>query len=594
MYETKPWLKFYGIVPESLVYERASLYESLEKTALRYPDLTAYDFLGYRASYAELLADIHTCAGALLQRGLSKGDRVTICLPNCPQAVIMFYALNRIGAVASMIHPLSAPEEIEFYLNVSESVWALTLDAFYKNFKDILRNTKVKVLLLTKLGDYMGNIKASLFYLTQGRKIAKVPLDLRVLWWKRLMATKSSKKQTAAMSPDELAVILYSGGTTGKPKGIMLSSHNFNCLAAMTAQQGSELTGPLQPGDSILSILPVFHGFGLGVCIHTFLAGGGKCILVPKFNAEIVGKLIKRERPQYMAGVPTLYEALLTNEKLRRSDLSTMKGVYAGGDTVPRSIKERFDELLKEGGAKIELREGYGLTECVTVCMVMPEGAYREGSIGVPYPDILAKVVKMGTTEEQAIGAEGEICVSGPTLMLGYLKDPDETGKVLKVHDDGRLWLHTGDLGYMDKDGYFYFRLRLKRMLKVSGVSVYPSQVEDVLNSHPAVSMSCAIGIPDKYQIQKVKAFIVLKDPGMEGPELEKELLDLCREKLIRWAWPREIEFKSELPKTRVGKIAYTELEKDEIAKARNRGELEADIRADIIKNQEEMLPREE
>ncbi|HOV64791.1 MAG TPA: AMP-binding protein, partial [Spirochaetia bacterium] len=425
-----------------------------------------------------------------------------------------------------------------------------------------------------------------------GRKI-KIPLDLRVLYWGRLMDTKR-QVQKADMKPDELAVILYSGGTTGKPKGIMLSSHNFNCLAAMTAQQGSAITGHLKPGDSMLSILPLFHGFGLGVCIHTFLAYGGKCILVPKFNAEIVGKLIKKERPQYMVGVPTLYEALLTNDKIRSADLSSMKGVYAGGDAVPRSIKERFDQLLKEGGAQIELREGYGLTECVTVCLVMPEGAYREKSIGVPYPDIMAKIVKLGTTIVQEPGEEGEICISGPTVMLGYLDDPEETAKVLKVHEDGRLWLHTGDLGTMDTDGFFYFRLRLKRMLKVSGVSVYPSQVEDVLNSHPAVSMACVIGVPDRYQIQKVKAFIVLKDPSQEGPELKKELLDLCKEKLIRWAWPREIEFRTELPKTRVGKIAFTELEREELTLARERGDFEAEVRADIIRSQEEMLPREE
>jgi long-chain acyl-CoA synthetase len=224
----------------------------------------------------------------------------------------------------------------------------------------------------------------------------------------------------------------------------------------------------------------------------------------------------------------------------------------------------------------------------------MPEGAYREKSIGVPYPDIMAKIVKLGTTIEQEPGEEGEICISGPTVMLGYLDDPEETAKVLKVHEDGRLWLHTGDLGTMDTDGFFYFRLRLKRMLKVSGVSVYPSQVEDVLNSHPAVSMACVIGVPDRYQIQKVKAFIVLKDPSQEGPELKKELLDLCKEKLIRWAWPREIEFRTELPKTRVGKIAFTELEREELTLARERGDFEAEVRADIIRSQEEMLPREE
>jgi long-chain acyl-CoA synthetase len=371
------------------------------------------------------------------------------------------------------------------------------------------------------------------------------------------MAVKNAV-QSAVTNPDACAVILYSGGTTGTPKGIMLSSNNFNCLALQTATQG-----PLTPGDTVLSILPVFHGFGLGVCVHTFLAGGGKCILVPRFTPQLVAGLIKKEKPQYMAGVPTLYEALLHNKTMQRTNLACLKMAYAGGDKLPASIKKRFDNLIKARGGNTELLEGYGLTESVTACIVTPKHCFRPGSAGVPLPDILAKIVATGTTRETTPGTDGELCIAGPTVMLGYLNSPEATGQTLKKHKDGLVWLHTGDICSMDTDGFIYFKLRMKRIIKVSGVSVSPVQVEEVLGNHPDITLSCAIGIPDPYKIQVVKAFVVLTDPAQSSPAKEQELIEYCKQNLITWAVPVSIEFRNELPLTRIGKVAYTELEKE-------------------------------
>jgi long-chain acyl-CoA synthetase len=337
---------------------------------------------------------------------------------------------------------------------------------------------------------------------------------------------------------------------------------NFNCLGLQTAAQVT-----FSPGESMLAILPVFHGFGLGVCIHTLLLIGGRCILVPRFNADIVFKYLRKMAPQYMAGVPTLYEALLRHDRIDKLDLKSLKGAFAGGDSLPLSIKEAFDLQVKKSGGTVVLREGYGLTESVTACTLMPEHEYRQGSIGIPYPDMQAKVVKIGSMDEAPVGEDGELCMSGPTLMLGYLNHPQETAATLKTHSDGRLWLHTGDICSMDEDGFIYFKLRLKRMIKCSGVSVYPSQVEEVLDHHPHVELSCAIGIPDKYQIQKIKAFIVLKK-GMPGnEEVKQQLIDHCGKHLIKWSVPAEIEFRDSLPLTLVGKVDFNKLEQEELEK---------------------------
>ncbi len=582
MYEKKPWLRSYGDVSRSLDYPERTMYEMVCETAGRYPNYTAYDFMGTRCTYAELLTDIDRAADALISHGLKKGETVTISLPNCPQALIIFYALNKIGAVAGMIHPLSAPTEIEFYLKESRSIWAVTLDAFYKNFARVLDNTGVNTLLLARIGDFLSPLKSAGFFLTSGRKIKRPPADdKRIIWWNSLIgrhntgavAGRASNdpagpmnknkagrvgKTSSALTPHDCAVILYSGGTTGTPKGIMLSSHNFNCLGMQIGTQG-----PIQAGDVILSILPVFHGFGLGVCVHTFLIAGGKCVLVPRFTPETVAALIKKEKPQYMAGVPTLYEALASSRTMRTAGLSCLKTAYAGGDRLPHSVKERFDALIKAHGGDAELLEGYGLTESVTACIVTPRHGYREGSVGIPLPDMWAKITEQGTDKEVSPGTDGELCVSGPTLMLGYLNSKEITAKTLRKHADGRVWLHTGDICSMDTDGFVYFKLRMKRIIKVSGVSVSPVQVEEVLDRHPDVSLSCVIGIPDPYKMQTVKAFTVLRDPAQASPEKERELIAYCKKHLIKWSVPERIEFRASLPLTLVGKVAFSELEKE-------------------------------
>ncbi len=562
MYDKKPWLKFYGDVPESIDYPEATLYEVLLNTIEKHPEAVAYDFLGYTATYRELGREIDCFADALANLGLQKNDRITIAMPTCPQGIICFYAANKLGAVSCMIHPLSTAEEIAFYLNLSQSRYALTLDAFYERFRKVRDRTTLETLILARIPDYLGWIKKIGFKLTKGRKIAPVPPDPMVLWWQDLMHQKFSPASKAKVATYDLAVILYSGGTTGKPKGVMLSNRNFICEGIQVAHWGG-----LSKGESILAILPIFHGFGLGVCVNAAFIGGAKSILVPHFTPEQVAKLIKRQRPSFVVGVPTLYEALNRSPVFQKTDLSCLKGAFCGADQLPRTVKERFEAIVQRQGGRVQLREGYGLTEAVTAIMAMPLTEYRENSVGIPFPDMLVRIVRPGTSEAVAVGTDGEICLHGPAVMMGYLDQPEETANTLKKHADGKTWLHTGDIGCMDEDGFVYFKLRAKRLIKSSGMNVYPSQVEDVLYKHPDVKEACVIGVPDDLQIERVKGFVVLKDPFAAGDEKQEELIEFCRKHLIKWSCPREIEFRNELPKTLIGKIAFNELLKEELAK---------------------------
>lgn len=554
------WLKYYGNIPHTLEYPDISMYQIVKDAKEKYGKYIAYDFMGKAVTYEEFVEQIEECAKALLAQGVKKGETVTVCMPNVPQAVIMFYAINRIGAIASMIHPLSAENEIMFYLNEVNSKLAITLSQFYNKFENIKGKTKLEKIIVAKIGEALPAVKG-FAYKFIGRE-PKVANDSVAISWKDFLDSgrKYDGEITHVGKADDVSVILFSGGTTGTSKGIALTNLNFNALAMQTAA-ASEC---LDAGDTILSVMPVFHGFGLGVGIHTFLAFGGRCVLVPRLNVAEFAGLFKKYRPNFMAGVPTLFEAMLRNEDMKKADLSCLKGLFSGGDSLSIELKKKVDAFLKERGATIQVREGYGTTECVTASCLTPMNYYREGSIGIPFPDTYYKIVVPQTNEEAAIGEMGEICLTGPTLMKEYINNPKETSQTLRVHDDGKTYLHTGDLGYMDEDGFIYFVQRLKRMIVTSGYNVYPSQVENVIDSHEAVLFSTVIGVKDDYRMQKIKAFIVLKPGFVPSDEVRESIKAHCAKSIAKYALPREYEFRDSLPKTLVGKVAYRELEKEE------------------------------
>ena len=560
----KPWFKFYGCVPETLDYPDCTMAEAVENVAKKYPDYIAYDFMGKKTTYANAVKDIIAAAKALKALGVKEEDRVTICMPNTPQTVSMFYAANMVGAIANMIHPLSSENEIAFYLNDSDSKVAITLDQFYPKFEAIKAKTGLKKLIIASVADALSPVMKLGYKLTEGKKIAKVPDVDWVISWKQFIKNGEGViDYRVPRRPTQGAAILYSGGTTGTTKGILLSNLNFNALGMQIIA-----TNPMfKPGDKMLAIMPMFHGFGLGVSIHSMVANGGHCILIPRFTPQSYAELIKKHQPNLIAGVPSLFEALLRVKEIEGADLSCLLGVFSGGDSLSAELKKRFDAFLKEHGATITVREGYGTTECVTASCLTPIHKQKEGSIGIPFPDTYYKIVKPGTQEEVPYGEEGEICLSGPTVMLEYVNHPEETAQTKQTHADGLTWIHTGDLGMMDEDGFIYFRQRIKRMIVTNGYNVYPSQLENILDGHEYVHLSCVIGVKDPIKMQRVKAFVVLKPGYVPTEACKQELMEYCRKHIAKYAMPSDIEFRDELPKTLVGKVAYRVLEEEENAK---------------------------
>ncbi|MCD8120554.1 MAG: acyl--CoA ligase [Lachnospiraceae bacterium] len=553
---------------DHLEYPALTMYQMVERVANQYPKEPAYEFYGTKTSYEAFVKRIERAARAFLALGIGEGDVVTVCMPNTPQALDCFYALNRIGAVANMVHPQSAKSEITFYLTISESKAILTVDLFYETVEAALAGVPQQVtVLVARIQDELNPVLWAAYTAKAGRHYLKYPnTDHAVLWKKFLKSGAGQTLPDAAFDCHRTAAILYSGGTSGTPKGICLSDYNFNACAL----QSVEAIGvTFRTGLKMLSCMPCFHGFGLGINLHTVLIHGACCILMPTFNNKSYANMLVKKKPDFIAGVPTIYQALLHAPGLESADLSFLQGMFCGGDSLKVELKRRVDAFLKEHGAEIQVREGYGLTECVTASCLTPRDTWKEGSIGLPYPDTSYCIVRPGTDEELPRGQEGEIILTGPTVMSGYLKNPEETAEALRVLADGRTWLYTGDLGYMDEEGYVYYSQRIKRMIITNGYNVYPGRVENVIDECPEVDYSCVIGVKDPRRMRRVKAYIVLKE-GVAGDDACRErILQYLRQHIARYALPREIEFRDELPKTLVGKVAYRKLEEEEEAKWR-------------------------
>ena len=556
-----PWKDQLGDVPMHLSYFEGTMSEALEQIGKKYPSHIAFDFMGKSTTYGELIHQVDNCAKALRVIGIRENDRVTIAMPNCPQAVCMFYALNKVGAIANMIHPLSAEKEIEFYLRESGSVAAITLDQFYAKFSCIQNSDRAVKLIITSIADALTPPTRLGYFLTQGRKIKKIPEDAPIIRWNKFLklGKHCSGDYKGQRKSEDAAVILYSGGTTGTTKGIVLTNKNFNALG-----QQIIATNPMfRPGDKMLAAMPIFHGFGLGVCIHSMLTSGGRIILVPRFTPKSYAKDLVKHHCNFIAGVPTLYEALLRLPNMDKADLSCLKGVFSGGDSLSIELKKKLDQFLLDHNASIQVREGYGTTETVTACCLTPSHKHKEGSIGVPFPDTYIKIVAPGTDRELPYGEEGEILLSGPTVMKEYMHHPEETAQTLQTHADGLTWVYTGDLGTMDSEGFVYFKGRAKRMIVSSGYNIYPAQLENILDAHPLVQMSCVIGVPDPYKMQKVKAFVKLVPEAAPSEATKAALMEYCRKNIAKYSLPYDISFKEDMPKTLVGKVAYRVLEEE-------------------------------
>lgn len=562
-YENRPWLKYYEEenIASSMEYPDCSMVDMIMQSAEKWPDNVAYSYYGHKVTYKNFVKKIEKAARALKNYGVKEGDRVTICMPNTPEGITMVYAVNMVGAVCNMVHPLSSEKELEYYIKVAESKYVLVIDAVFDKIYRLRDTAQLERIIVVRPSDGLGFLKKKLYNTLHVKKVRLPANDSRVVLWEDFIANSyfyqgNYHEERGANDP---AVIMYSGGTTGAPKAVLLSNLNINaesmCDASMIRQ--------IIPGATVLSILPLFHCFGLGVCIHTPLCKGMGCILIPAFSHKQFAEIIRKNEPNFIVGVPTLFEALV-NTKLKPDDLKSVTAVICGGDALNQTLRDKVNNYLDAHGSNAKIRVGYGLTEGSGAVCLSPENTFADGIIGVPFPDMDFKIVKNGTFKALKNGEEGEICLSGPLVMMGYLGDEAETAQTIRLHDDGKIWLHTGDLGKLGDDGLIYFAQRLKRMIISSGYNIYPTHLESIINSHEAVLTSIVIGIDHPYKGQVPKAFIVLKPGYKPGKRLEREIRELLERNVPIYALPTAYEFRDKLPQTLIGKVAFKKLEKEE------------------------------
>lgn len=555
-----PWLKFYDDhVPPSLEYPRVDLYSFVKGRADEVPEREALVFLGRAISYRELFDLAERMAGALAARGVKAGDRVVLLLPNCPQFAICFYALQRLGAVAVLANPLNVERELLFKLRDSGARAIIALDLLSQRVNNLKREHEFDLIVYTSIADFLPFPKNLLYPLKRrlDKSMPKVVIepDANTVGLKRMLAGAATPPPMPALDPDDMAVLIYSGGTTGVSKGIMLSHHALlaNCMQARA-------WGQLGPEDRLLAVLPLFHGFGLSVCLNTPLISQGTVVLLPRFAAREVVSTVQAQRCTFFAGVPTMFIAIKELADIDRFDLTSLRGIFVGAAPLPMAVMREFAERT---GA--ELIEGYGLTEAVTAVSCNPyRGEKKPGSIGIPFPDVRWRIMDLQDgTRELPPGEAGELVINAPELMLGYLNQPELSARTIR---DG--WLYTGDIGVMDADGFVTIVDRKKDLVIVSGFNVFPSEVDEVLHQHPKVAEAVAVGLPHPTKGEYLKAFLVAKAGQSIDPE---EIIAFCRENLSAYMVPKEVEVREELPKSMIGKVLRRSLREEEEEKRRAR-----------------------
>jgi long-chain acyl-CoA synthetase len=551
----KPWLKHYDSgVPHTIDYPEVPLHHFLEESARRFPDHVATVIQGGKLTYQELNGLTDRLAAALYDLGVRKGDRVALYLPNCPQYVIGFYAILKAGGVSVAINPLYSPREVVHQLNDCGAQTIIVLSKMYPVNQAVRAQTKIKNVIVTNIKEYFSPLIKVLFTLLKEAKDGhRVALAEGDLWLQDLLKRYTPEQRPKVeVGPDDRAIFQYTGGTTGIPKGAVATHRN---LAANALETAAFLPDRQEGKEVHLAAIPLYHVFGLVATMCNGVAMGASMIMIPNPRdiSEILKAIDKYKVTLYM-GVPTMYLALCNHPEIAKYNVKSIKACISGSAPLPLEVKRRFEELT--GG---KLVEGYGLSEAPTASHCNPVyGLNKPGSIGLPLPDIEAKIVDLDTgTKDLSVGEVGELALRGPIVMEGYWNMPEETALVMR--EGG--WLLTGDIAKMDEKGYFYIVDRKKDMIICSGFNVYPREVEEVLYEHPKVQEAAVAGIPDPYRGETVKAWIVLK-PGESATA--EEIMDFCRDKLAKFKVPTEVEFRAELPKTMVGKVLRRHLQEEE------------------------------
>ena len=528
-------------------FNNKSMYQMIKEMATSHPRVTAMYYQGRTFSFRQFLKLIDECASYLEHKlSIHEKDVITIAQPNIPNALILFYACNKLGAICNMVHPLTPYNQLKYIIDNTRSKWAFVFEQ--RVAKEVDRFKEIRdICFVTRVEDYLPPIKKLFYHVFMNRKIRK---KLAKKWrFEGFNYTKSFKKVNISSSEklnngSDLAVMLHSGSTTGDPKTICLSNDNFNFIASCASEETCIPADKLVGYGCMLSFLPSFHGFGLGMTMHAPLANGFGTALVPKFSPKEVSKVISKTRITCICGVPTAYESLLkSKEFISNSHIKDLHVCWSGGDSMSVTLKNKWDEIMRKNGSDCQLFEGYGLTESIAAIVVNTFDHHKPNSLGYPLKGVDIQIFDENN-KKLGVNEVGEI-------------DASATDAAVK---DG--YVYTGDLGYKDEDGFVFFSSRKKRVIKVSGVGVFPTEIEHLVETVPGVKLVCAIGIPDPRLQAAIKLFVVTDLLDKEG--LKHDIMETCRKYLIRWANPKEIEFRDDLPRTLIGKVDFKQLQKEE------------------------------
>ncbi|MDO4376360.1 MAG: AMP-binding protein [bacterium] len=552
-------LNFKDVRNQKIECGDVSIYEGLRSSKTVAMENYAINYFGYKMTFSDLFKKIDVCAKSLVSYGVRKGDVITVCMPNTPEAIIMIYAANKIGAIVNLVHPLSSKEELKKTIIDTNSVFALVINFNYEKIKSFISDTNLYKVIIVSAGESMPSLLSLGYWFSNDVKINFTNDELFIDWKSFLLKEKDYAKVIYDEGKrSDAALYLHSGGTTGSPKNIVLTNGNINSIIS----QARIVFPDIGDEDNFLSILPIFHCFGLVVCVCAPLALGAMVTLIPQFNAQRFDKLIKRYHPSVIAGVPTLFEALIKNPYMINTSLKNIKYVISGGDSLSAKQNAEVNKFLKEHDCRASVIQGYGMTETTGPATFGYFGSDKLGSVGASLPGNKIMIANPNTNKKLKNGEVGEILISGPGVMKEYLNNKTETDN-MKFDDGKTIWIKTGDLGYLDEDEVLFYVQRLKRMLIVSGYNVYPNYIESVLLKHPAVKNVGVVGMKHPYKVQVPIAFVVINDEYADEYNIVGILRKYCDENLTKYMIPYKFIIKDELPKTMIGKTDYKELEKE-------------------------------
>lgn len=557
----KPWLKYYTDEMINTPLPQGTIYEYLYENNKDYPKDIAINYLGRKISYKELFENIDSTAAALTKVGVKSGDIVTVALPSVPEALYLTYALNKLGAVVNMIHPLAGEKELAFYLNEAESEIAIFFDRTYEIVKAQLPKTKVRLSVIVSAGESLPAPLKPLFFLKNKRIL--LPDERTTIWWPDFIkAGKRTVIPSVKKDPDSCAVISHTGGTTGDPKGVMCSDRSVNAVILQMC-----LMLHMKRQETQLAVLPPFINYSLINSMLEPIALGMTAILIPKYEPEKFFEYMKKYRPNIIASIPPYWEALLSIPASEHIDLSFLRATGYGGEAMDPLNEKAINDLFKQLNAPYPLQKGIGMTELMGAATFTQCDYDMFKSVGTPQQHTLCKIVEPETFRELPCGEDGEICFGGPSLMIGYFHNKRATDDAIKVHPDGIRWIHTGDLGHLGEDGQLYITGRIKRIIMTKGsdgviTKIFPDRIEKIVNSHPAISLCCAICVPDEMRVNYPKVYAELKENVTPSDQLVKDIRTYCHNFLPNYMIPDEIEFIDTLPRTSRGKVDFRALEK--------------------------------